>query len=54
MLILIDNKLTAKNIGKLIGVTDRTVENDIAKLQKQKIIERIGSDKSGYWQIVKR
>ncbi|TKG92022.1 HTH domain-containing protein [Puteibacter caeruleilacunae] len=52
-LILLDKSLTAKKIGDIIGVTARTVENYLAKLQKKKIIERKGADKTGFWQIIK-
>ena len=36
----------------MIGVTDRTIERQLNKLQKEDKIERIGSDKSGHWQIL--
>ena len=46
-----DNMISAKDISKLLQVTDRTIERDIQKLMKMKILERVGSGRSGYWKI---
>lgn len=53
-LILLDKSSTAKNIGDIIGVTARTVENYFAKLRERKIVDRKGADKGGSWQIIKQ
>lgn len=34
------------------GLSLETIKRDIQKLKKQKKIKRIGSDKTGYWQII--
>ena len=34
-----------------LGITTRTVYRSISKLTNNKIIKRIGSDKTGYWEI---
>jgi ATP-dependent DNA helicase RecG len=54
ILIAIDKSVTAKNISDLIGVTDRTIENYLAKLQKNGLLKRTGSDKTGFWEILKQ
>lgn len=36
-----------------LGVSDRTVRSYFAKLKEEGYIERIGSNKSGYWRIIK-
>ena len=46
-----DNMISAKDISKLLQVTNRTIERDIQKLMKMKILERVGSGRSGYWKI---
>lgn len=46
-----DNMISAKDISKLLQVTDRTIERDIQKLMKMEILERVGSGRSGYWKI---
>lgn len=45
---------TAKQIGNLINKTPRTVENYIAKLKEEGIIERKGAKLGGYWEIIKQ
>lgn len=36
-----------------LGISRRAVAKQIAKLQENNIIRRIGADKGGYWEIVK-
>ncbi len=50
-LILTDNKITTNKIGKLIGISNTAVDNNIFKLKQLGIIKRIGPDKGGYWKI---
>jgi len=46
------NKMvSAKEISIFLEITDRTIEREIHKLKKIGIIERIGSDRGGYWKI---
>lgn len=42
---------TADQIGRAIGSSGRMVRNHIATLRKLGIIDRIGSNKSGYWKV---
>jgi ATP-dependent DNA helicase RecG len=37
-----------------IGISPRKVEENLAKLKKTNIIQRIGSAKGGHWQIIKK
>lgn len=46
-----DNMISAKDISVLLHVADRTIERDLHKLKNMGIIERIGSDRGGYWKI---
>ncbi|MGM0635457.1 MAG: ATP-binding protein [Bacteroidota bacterium] len=52
---LIDNnsKYSAKQMSKLLGLTQRTVQRYLKELQTKNIIERIGPAKGGYWHINK-
>ncbi|MGC4128459.1 MAG: Fic family protein [Bergeyella sp.] len=45
--------ITATEIGERLGVSLSTVKRKIKELKEQKIIERVGSDKTGYWKIIK-
>jgi len=45
--------ITAIEIGERLGVSLSTVRRKIKELKEDNKIERIGSDKTGYWKIVK-
>ena len=44
---------TQKEIGTRLHITTRTVERAIAALKEQRYIERVGNNRSGYWEIKK-
>ena len=48
-----DKAISAEAIAIKIGVTERTVTRALKKLREEQIIERIGSNKAGYWEIIK-
>ena len=51
--LLKDNqKLSAKDLAKIIDLSPRTIQRHIRSLRTKKLIKRIGSDKSGYWEII--
>jgi predicted HTH transcriptional regulator len=43
--------ITVKELAKILSVTERTIHRQIETLKKENKIERIGSDKTGYWKI---
>lgn len=43
---------TAKSLAKLIGITAKGVEKQLAKLRSEGIIRRIGPDKGGRWEVM--
>lgn len=45
-------RLTRKGLAALLGKTAKTISRALSSLKKQGLIERIGSDKNGYWRIV--
>ncbi|MFA5434262.1 MAG: ATP-binding protein [Candidatus Paceibacterota bacterium] len=47
-----NRRISAKEIGELLGISSRQVEKNIAKLKEEKLIKRIGPDKGGYWEII--
>jgi len=47
-----DKDITIIQIADILGVTDKTIKRDIAKLKSENKIVRVGSLKSGYWEIV--
>lgn len=52
-LITNNNRITQNEIANIIGVNVRTIKRNFKILIDNSIIERIGSDKTGYWQILK-
>ena len=47
-----DKYISAKKISQTIGVSERTVENNIKKMKASEVLLRHGSPKSGYWEIM--
>ena len=55
ILILRSNpKATAKKMAFMLGVTDKTIKRHIKTLREQGRLKRVGSDKSGHWEVVER
>ena len=51
-LIIENKKITLDKIAEQCNVNRETIKRDLKKLRKINIIDRIGSDKSGYWEVV--
>ena len=47
-------RITQKELVKKTGLTRRGIEWYLAKLKQEKIIKRVGSDKAGHWEIIKK
>jgi DeoR/GlpR family transcriptional regulator of sugar metabolism len=47
-----DGHLTIPDLAQLIGVTQRSIERNIRKLQEQKRLRRIGPAKGGHWELI--
>ena len=43
--------ITVKELAKMLSVTERTIYRQIDTLKTENKIERVGSDKTGYWKI---
>ena len=46
-----NNTITAEEMAAVFKVTERTIDRDISSLKKQGKLKRIGSKKSGHWEI---
>ena len=44
--------ITIPELAADIGISSRSIERNIGKLQQTKKLERIGPDKGGYWRIL--
>lgn len=46
-----NNKITAAEINERLHISLSTAKRKIKELKEKGIVERIGSDKTGYWRI---
>ncbi len=46
--------VTQKELATIIGITEDGVKYHITRLRKQGLLKRIGPDKGGYWEVVKK
>jgi ATP-dependent DNA helicase RecG len=50
--IRLNNEITISELSASIGVSERSIERNIQKLQHEKFLLRIGPDKGGHWEII--
>lgn len=50
-LILKNPQITQINIANELNTTAKTIQRGVATLKEKGIIERVGSNKKGYWKI---
>ena len=48
-MVSLNSRISAKAISEKTSITDRTIENDLAKLKKLGILTRKGGRKDGEW-----
>jgi len=48
-----NNRLTREQLAKQVGISKGTLARELASLKKQNKIRRVGSNKSGHWEMVK-
>ena len=46
-------KITIAELAEITGVTPRSIERNIQKLQRDGALRRVGADKGGYWEVLK-
>ena len=49
-----NNKITATEISETLKISLSTAKRKIKELKTEGIIERTGSDKTGYWKIIEK
>jgi len=45
-------KITKKEMAEKVGVSTTTIDKNIDTLKDKKLVRRIGSDRSGHWEII--
>ena len=54
LLISQDEKITSEEISELLQISISTAKRKIKELKEKGMIERVGSDKTGFWKIIDR
>ena len=52
-LITTNKYITIIELSENIGVSSRSIERNMKKLQKENKLKRVGADKGGHWEILK-
>jgi len=47
-----NNKVTTSELAQIVGISQRKIKENISKLKEYGFLERIGSPKGGYWEII--
>lgn len=47
-----NGRVTAVRIAEVLGISESTVRRSFRRLRVYGLIERIGSNKAGYWRVV--
>jgi len=45
-------EITTRELAEVIAISTKGVEWQISKLKKENLLKRIGSDKSGHWEVL--
>ncbi|MCL2135718.1 MAG: hypothetical protein FWH37_09295 [Candidatus Bathyarchaeota archaeon] len=53
MLMAENPRITQEEMKLKIGVGIRAIERNVAKLKEKNLLERVGSNKDGYWLLKK-
>ena len=51
-LIIIKNNISTSIMAENIGISRRKIFENIKKLKEKNIITRVGSTKTGYWELI--
>lgn len=46
--------ITAKDLSKIVGISERKIKENIKKLKEKRLLNRIGSAKGGHWEIIEK
>jgi predicted HTH transcriptional regulator len=50
--LLLENKeLSIERLAEKLGITIRSTERNISRLKEKGLLERVGSDRTGYWKV---
>jgi len=49
-----NRRISTREIGKKVGISQRAVEKLISRLKREGSLNRVGPDKGGYWEIIEK
>jgi ATP-dependent DNA helicase RecG len=49
-----NDHITQQELSGIVGINDKNIRNNIAKLKAKGLIERIGHEKGGYWKVIQK
>ena len=49
-----ENPSSMRNSREKLGVSRKTIERDMTVLQEKGLVQRVGSNKTGHWELVKK
>lgn len=47
-------KVSAAEMASLLGISSRAVEKRLRSMRENDVIRRVGPDKGGHWEIIKK
>lgn len=47
-----NSRITQKEMCKILGIGRTTITNIIKQMRNKNILERVGSDRNGYWKVL--
>jgi ATP-dependent DNA helicase RecG len=50
-LLLKNKELSIEKLAESVGITARSIERNISILKDKGLLERVGSDRTGYWNV---
>jgi len=50
--VLENKKITQQLLSEIVGISPKNIRNNMQKLKENGILKRIGSKKSGYWEVI--
>lgn len=53
-LISLNQFITVKQMSKSVGISERKIKENIAKLKQKGILKRVGPAKGGHWEIIEK
>jgi ATP-dependent DNA helicase RecG len=49
----INTSITVKEMSVIVGISERKIKENIAKLKEKGMLKRVGPDKGGHWEVLK-